>query len=367
MIKFLDLPKINARFESEFKSEFNAFLNSGVYVLGQGVTTFESNYADYCGTKYCIGVSNGFDALALIFKGYLELGVLQKGDEVIVPANTFIASILAIMEVGLKPVLIEPNTDSFNIEASEIEKHISETTKAILIVHLYGQLCDVSEINALAKRNQLLVVEDAAQSTGAIDSLTSKRSGNLCDAAAFSFYPSKNLGALGDAGAVTTNNKALADVIFKLRNYGTSSKYVNDVLGVNNRLDEIQALFLNVKLKFLDIDNAQRLAIAKRYLIEVKNVKIKLPVFNGLRNHVFHLFVVLVENRDDFINYLESHKVQSGIHYPIPPHKQKALHRFNELKFPITEKIHETCVSIPISPVMTKLQVDTVIAILNGY
>ena len=367
MIKFLDLPKINARFESEFKSEFNAFLNSGMYVLGEGVKTFEYNYANYCGTKHCIGVSNGFDALALIFKGYIELGLLKKGDEVIVPANTFIASILAIIEVGLKPILIEPNVDSFNIESSEIEKHISAYTKAILIVHLYGQLCDVAEINALAKRNQLLVIEDAAQSPGAIDRLTSKRSGNLCDAAAFSFYPSKNLGALGDAGAVTTNNKALADVIFKLRNYGTSSKYVNDVLGVNNRLDEIQAVFLNVKLKFLDADNAQRLAIANRYLLEVKNSKIKLPTFNGLRNHVFHLFVVLVNNRDHFIDYLESHKVQSGIHYPIPPHKQKALHRFNELKFPITEKIHETCVSIPISPIMTKLQVDTVIEILNDY
>ncbi|AUC77521.1 DegT/DnrJ/EryC1/StrS family aminotransferase [Olleya sp. Bg11-27] len=367
MIKFLDLPKINARFESEFKTEFNAFLNSGVYVLGQGVTAFESNYAKYCGTKYCIGVSNGFDALILIFKGYLELGVLQKGDEVVVPANTFIASILAIMEVGLKPILIEPNMDSFNIEASEIEKHISGNTKAILIVHLYGQLCDVSEINALAKRNRLLVVEDAAQSTGAIDSLTSKRSGNLCDAAAFSFYPSKNLGALGDAGAVTTNNKALADVIFKLRNYGTASKYINDVLGVNNRLDEIQALFLNVKLKFLDADNAERVAIAKRYLLEVKNPRIKLPKCNGLRNHVFHLFVVMVDNRDHFIQYLKAHNIQPAIHYPIPPHKQKALKRFNVLKFPITEKIHDTCVSLPISPIMTDLEVTSVIKTLNDY
>jgi len=367
MIKFLDLPKINARFESEFKAEFNTFLNSGVYVLGQGVKTFESNYADYCGTKYCIGVSNGFDALALIFKGYLELGLLQKGDEVIVPANTFIASILSIIEVGLKPILIEPNLDSFNIEASEIEKHISGTTKAILIVHLYGQLCDVSEINTLANHNQLLVIEDAAQSTGAIDNLTSKRSGNLCDAAAFSFYPSKNLGALGDAGAVTTNNKALADVIFKLRNYGTSSKYVNDVLGVNNRLDEIQALFLNVKLKFLDADNTQRLVIAQRYLLEVTNAKIKMPRFNDLRNHVFHLFVVLVDNRDHFIQYLKEHNIEAAIHYPIPPHKQKALQIFNDLKFPITDKIHDTCVSLPISPVMTDLEVTTVIKTLNDY
>ncbi len=367
MIKFLDLPKINARFESQFKTEFSSFLDSGHYILGEGVKIFETNFASFCGTKYCIGVSNGFDALTLIFKGYLELGLLKKGDEVLVPANTFIASVLALIEAGLQPVFVEPNSETFNIEASEIKKHISKKTKAILIVHLYGQLCNTEAILKLANQNKLLVVEDAAQAHGALNESLNAKAGNLVNAAAFSFYPSKNLGALGDAGAITTNNTDLAKVILKLRNYGTSSKYKNDVLGVNNRLDEVQALFLNVKLQALNNDNLHRQTIAKRYIAEVNNNKIKLPQYNGTQNHVFHLFVVLVKNREDFIQYLFKNGIETGIHYPIPPHKQKALKRFNHLKFPITEKIHETCVSLPISPVMTDLEVDKVIKSLNSY
>lgn len=367
MIKFLDLPKINARFESQFKTEFAAFLKSGHYILGKGVKTFETNYATFCGTKHCIGVGNGFDALTLLFKGYLELGLLEKGDEVLVPANTFIASVLAILEAGLQPVFVEPNPESFNIEASEIEKHISKHTKAILIVHLYGQLCKTQAIVNLANQHKLLVIEDAAQAHGATSYTLNIKAGNLSDAAAFSFYPSKNLGALGDAGAITTNNTDLANVIFKLRNYGTTSKYQNDVLGVNSRLDEIQALFLDVKLKALNTDNLHRQTIAKRYMTEVNNSKIKLPFYDGSQNHVFHLYVVLVDNREDFIKHMLNNNVETAIHYPIPPHKQKALKQFNNLKFPITEKIHETCVSLPISPIMTALEVDKVIKSLNSY
>lgn len=365
MIKFLDLHKINMRFETEFKTKFEAFLKSGWYILGDGVKQFESEFSAYCGTKYCIGTSNGLDALELIFKGYLELGVLQPKDEVIVPANTYIASIISIINTGLTPVLVEPDPKTFNIDVEEVEKHISAKTKAILAVHLYGQLCDMDSINKLAKHKNLLVIEDAAQAHGATNNI--KKADGFGNAAAFSFYPAKNLGALGDAGAITTNNEALAEVIFKLRNYGSSTKYVNDFIGSNNRLDEIQALFLSTKLKHLDTDNLRRQEIAKRYLSEVNNPKIKLPFYDGSSNHVFHLFVVLVDNRQEFINYLKVNKIESSIHYPTAPHQQKALYRFNSLKFPLTEKIHETCVSLPISPVMTQEEVDQVITTINNY
>lgn len=365
MIKFLDLHKINERFETEFKTKFDAFLKRGWYILGDGVKQFESEFSAYCGTKYCIGTSNGLDALELIFKGYLELGVLQPKDEVIVPANTYIASIISIINTGLTPVLVEPDPKTFNVDVEEIEKHISSQTKAILAVHLYGQLCDMNNINKLAKHKNLLVIEDAAQAHGATNS--TKKAGGFGNAASFSFYPAKNLGALGDAGAITTNNEALAEVIFKLRNYGSSTKYVNDFIGRNNRLDEIQALFLSTKLKHLDADNLKRQDVAKRYLFEVNNPKIKLPFYGGSSNHVFHLFVVLVGNRQEFINYLKANKIESSIHYPTAPHHQKALYRFNNQKFPLTEKIHETCVSLPISPVMTQDEVDHVITTINNY
>ena len=366
MIKFLDLHKINARFETEFQDEFQRFLYSGHYVLGEGVSTFETNFAKYCGTKHCVGVSNGLDALILIFKAYLQLGKLQKGDSVLVPANTYIASIIAIIEAGLKPVFVEPSLETYNCDALAFSKSISKETKAILTVHLYGQLADSEAVFKLAKDNNLLLIEDAAQAQGT-ENNKGICAGNISDAAGFSFYPSKNLGALGDAGAVTTNDTELATVVRQLRNYGTVSKYENIRLGVNNRIDDLQARFLNIKLKYLDNDNDYRRNIAKRYLDEIKNDKIKLPFWDGSKNHNFHLFVVLVETRTDFIDYLAKNNIQASIHYPKPPHKQKALEGFSELHFPVTEYIHETCVSLPISPVLSSTEVDEVVETINAF
>lgn len=366
MIQFLDLQAINSRFESDFKKTFNEFLVSGRYILGDGVKTFETNFANYCGTKYCIGVGNGLDALVLIFRAYIELGKLKKGDEVIVPANTYIASILAIIHADLIPVFVEPELDTYNISPEKIKEAISQQTKAILAVHLYGQLADMSAINNLANLNNLLVIEDAAQAHGAVYS-NGKRAGNLGNAAGFSFYPSKNLGALGDGGAVTTNDEELANVIYKLRNYGTSTKYENDYIGFNSRLDEIQALFLNIKLNELDEDNAKRVQIAQEYLSHITSSKIELPYFSNQKDHVFHQFVVSVEKRDAFIHYLKNNKVETLIHYPIPPHKQKALYKYSHLKLPITEQIHKNVVSIPLSPIMTNAQINRIIKLLNAY
>ncbi|WP_054851768.1 DegT/DnrJ/EryC1/StrS aminotransferase family protein [Olleya sp. ITB9] len=366
MIKFLDLHKINHRFETDFKKQFTSFLNSGHYVLGEGVSNFESQFATYCNTKHCVGVSSGLDALILIFKAYIQLGKLQVGDQVLVPANTYIASIISILEVGLTPVFVEPELATFNCSANQYKQHITKKTKAILMVHLYGQLANAKAILELTENNNLLLIEDAAQAHGAKDS-KGGLAGSLSHAAAFSFYPSKNLGALGEAGAITTNDNTLAVVVKQLRNYGTISKYNNERLGVNNRLDDVQARFLSVKLQALDQDNQNRKAIAKRYLANIKNSKITLPYYDGSDNHVFHLFVVLVENRKEFMDYLEANLVQSAIHYPVPPHKQKALGRFNDLKLPITEKIHDTCVSLPISPVMSEDQVKKVITLINNY
>lgn len=366
MIKFLDLHKMNARFETQFQEQFKQFLDSGYYVLGKQVATFETNFANYCGTKHCIGTSNGLDALILIFKAYKELGVLHDKDEVIVPANTYIASIISVMQAGLKPVFVEPELDTYNISVANIEKHITPKTKAILAVHLYGQIADMERINILAKKHDILVIEDAAQAHGAVDE-NNKKAGNLSDAAAFSFYPSKNLGALGDAGAVTTNHTALAEVIKKIRNYGASKKYVNELIGFNNRLDEIQAAFLNIKLPTLDADNEIRRQVAKRYIAEVNNEKVILPFYNNSNNHVFHVFVVLVENRDHFIKYLNQHQIETLMHYPIAPHKQEAFKAFESLELPITEEIHKNIVSLPMSPVLTDDEVTQVIKILNGY
>ncbi|WP_299890751.1 DegT/DnrJ/EryC1/StrS aminotransferase family protein [uncultured Lacinutrix sp.] len=366
MIKFLDLKSINKRFDKAFENEFSQFLSSGQYILGQGVVKFEENFANYCGTKYCIGVSNGLDALIIVFKAYMQLGKLHKGDEVIVPANTFIATILALVDVGLKPVFVEPNKKTFNCEAVEIEKSITNKTKAIVIVHLYGQLAEMDSIIKLSKEKNLLLIEDAAQAHGAISD-TGKKAGNLSDVATFSFYPAKNLGALGDAGAITTNDKDLAIICKQIRNYGSDTKYKNERLGVNNRLDEVQALFLNVKLKALDNDNEQRRHVAKRYLKEINNPKIKLPFYSGSTNHVFHLFVVLIDDRTHFINYLKAKGIESAIHYPIPPHKQKAFEVFNGLQLPITEQIHNNCVSLPMSPIMTPNDIDAIITTINEY
>ncbi|HWR94275.1 MAG TPA: DegT/DnrJ/EryC1/StrS family aminotransferase [Flavobacterium sp.] len=365
MISFLDLHKINQPYETAYQEKLKSVLDKGWYILGEELKVFETSFANYCGTKYCIGVGNGLDALTLIFKAYIQLGKMQKGDEVIVPANTYIASILAIIEADLVPVLVEPKLETFNINPDLILEKITPKTKAILAVHLYGQLAEMNEINKIALQHNLLVIEDAAQSHGAIKEST--KAGNFGNAAGFSFYPGKNLGALGDAGAITTNEYDLAKMLFSIRNYGSEKKYYHDFIGVNSRLDELQAAFLNVKLPYLDKENNHRKEIANRYLSEIKNNKIILPKYDGSDNHVFHLFVIRTENRVELQDYLLENGIQTIIHYPVPPHQQKALSSWNLESYPITETIHQTVLSLPISPVITTEEVDFVIEILNKY
>ena len=367
MISFLDLKKINKPYETAFQEKLKSVLQSGWYILGNEVEVFESNFAQHCGTKHCIGTGNGLDALVLIFKAYIQLGMLKKGDEVIVPANTYIASILSILQAGLIPVLVEPKLETYNINPDLIAEKITPKTKAILAVHLYGQLAEMNTINETAIANKLLVIEDAAQSHGATIDFDNRKVGNLSNAAAFSFYPGKNLGALGDAGAVTTNDSELAKVIQSLRNYGSETKYYNEYIGVNSRLDELQAAFLNVKLPYLNSENQKRRIIAKCYLSRIKNDKLVLPYWDGTKNHVFHLFVIRTKNRNALQLYLKENGIEIKIHYPIPPHKQKALASFNNLSFPVTEKIHDEVLSIPICPVMTMDEVNYVVSILNKY
>lgn len=369
MISFLDLKKINAPHENAFLEKTKSLLNSGWYILGNEVENFEKNFATYCGAKHCIGVGNGLDALVLIFKAHLEIGNLQKGDEVIVPANTYIASVLAILHADLIPVFVEPNIDTFNIDINLIQQKITQKTKAILVVHLYGQLCNMCEIYKIAAQNNLIIVEDAAQSQGAKpkSSLSENHIFLSWTAAAHSFYPSKNLGALGDGGAVTTNNAQLAKTIQLLRNYGSDKKYFNKIVGFNSRLDEIQAAFLNVKLPFLDSENQARRNVATRYVTEIQNPKIKVPFWDKTENHVFHLFVILTKNRDHFMEFMLQNNIQTMIHYPVAPHKQLALSQFSGLSLPITEQIHEQCVSLPMSPVLTDNEVSKIIEAINQY
>ena len=366
MIPFLDLHKINVRFETNFQSRFNDFLDSGYYILGNSVQDFEREYAAYCGTAYCIGVGNGLDALRLILEAYKVLGRLKEGDEVLVASNTYIATIIAIKQAGLEPVLVEAEVEAYNFDLHALEASMTGKTKAIMPVHLYGQLSPMSALRAIAKIKGLLLIEDAAQAHGAKD-VDGKRAGNLGDAAGFSFYPTKNLGALGDGGAVTTNDEALAAVIRKLRSYGSSSKYVNEYIGINSRLDELQAAFLSCKLPYLDRDNQRRRVIANRYFSEIKNDKLSLPSYDGSENHIFHLFVVMVKDRNDFIEYLTENSVGTLIHYPIAPHHQKAFVEYKHLDFPITEKIHREVVSIPMSPILTEEEVTQVISVINSY
>jgi dTDP-4-amino-4,6-dideoxygalactose transaminase len=365
MIHFLNLKKLNHPFEVAFQNKMKQFLDEGWYILGKEVKQFETNFAHYCGTKYCIGVGNGLDALVLIFKAYIQLGKLQKGDEVIVPANTYIASMLAILEADLIPVLVEPRAETFNLNPDAIEEKITTKTKAILAVHLYGQLAEMEAINTIATKHNLLVIEDAAQAHGA--EWKGVKAGNFGNAAGFSFYPGKNLGALGDAGAITTNEDALAAVLFQLRNYGSKVKYENEIIGVNSRLDELQAAFLNIKLKQLDVQNEIRRSIAKRYFSGIKNDKIVLPTRNLFQNHVFHLFVIRTSNRAKLQNYLYENGIETLIHYPIAPHQQKAFANWNDLSFPITEKIHEEVLSIPLNSSLSEDEIQHIIATLNRY
>lgn len=366
MIPFLDLKKINEPYETAFQEKLKLVLDNGWYILGKETENFEKAFAEYCQTQYCIGVGNGFDALVLIFKGYIELGKIKKGDEVIVPANTYIASILAILQADLIPVLVEPKLETYNINPDLIPEKITSKTKAILAVHLYGQLAEMDKIKEIADQNNLLIVEDSAQSHGAERNLQSKIY-NLKSAIAYSFYPGKNLGCLGDGGAITTNDPELAKVLFSLRNYGSEKKYYNEYIGVNSRLDELQAAFLNVKLPNLDADNEMRRTIAKRYLAGIKNDKIELPFWDFSNNHVFHLFVIRTKNRDHLQQYLAEKNIQTVIHYPVPPHEQKAFKDWNNLSFPITEKIHNEVLSLPMSPVLTETEVNYIIEILNQY
>ena len=366
MIHFLNLRKLNQPFEVAFQKKMKQFLDGGWYILGNEVKQFETDFASYCSTKHCIGVGNGLDALVLIFKAYIHLGKLEKGDEVIVPANTYIASVLAILQADLVPVLVEPRLETFNINPEEIEAKITSKTKAILPVHLYGQLCEMKAINEIAQKHNLLVIEDAAQAHGSQFS-ENEKAGNLSHASAFSFYPGKNLGALGDGGAITTNDDGLAEVLFSMRNYGSKVKYENEIIGVNSRLDELQAAFLNIKLKQLDSENEFRRSMAKRYLSEIKNEKVIMPSWDLSQNHVFHLFVIRTSNRLELQNYLKENGIETMIHYPIPPHKQKALSNWNNLSFPITEKIHDEVLSIPLNSGLKASEIQHIITILNQY
>jgi dTDP-4-amino-4,6-dideoxygalactose transaminase len=368
MIPFLDLKSINLAYEQQLLEAFTRVLHSGWYIKGQEVSAFEKEFAAYCEVQHCIGVANGLDALSLIFEAYLLMGRLHQNDEVLVPANTYIASILAITRNGLKPLLIEPDELTYNINPALIEQQITPRTKAILAVHLYGRVAEMSQLRELATKHQLLLIEDAAQAQGAL--LNGKRTGNLGDAAGFSFYPGKNLGALGDAGAVTTNDPLLAEVITSIHNYGSKIKYENEFPGTNSRLDELQAAFLRVKLPDLDNANTYRSNIAEKYLRGIINPLIKLPAKPAMEmSNVWHLFPVRIQYnmRSAFIKYLNDHHIQTVIHYPVPPHKQKAYAAWNHLSFPLTEAIHEEVLSLPISNVMPDEMVQEVIRVCNQF
>ncbi len=366
MIKFLDLQKINQQYKTEIESKLIDVFNSGWYLQGKENQEFERNLSSYLNVPFVVGVANGLDALRLILKAYIELGIMTEGDEIIVPANTYIASLLAITDNKLVPVLIEPSINNYNIDSNNIEAKITTKTKAIMIVHLYGQIIFNNQLKEIATKHQLKIIEDNAQAIGA--EKNGVKSGNLGDAAGFSFYPGKNLGALGDGGAVACQDKILANTIRAIANYGSNQKYVNDYKGLNSRLDELQAAVLNVKLKYIDEDNEKRRSIAKRYCAEITNTNIILPQYpDNELEHVWHLFVIRSSNREALQNYLTKNNIQTLIHYPIPPHKQKAYIEYNNLALPITEKIHNEVLSLPISPVLNEEEVSYVIKILNNY
>lgn len=365
MIEFLNLYKINQRYEQEILSEIKEVLQSGRYIQGEKTRQFENNFASYCGVKHCIGVGNGLDALSLIFEAYKVLGILEEGDEVIVPSNTYIASVFSISRNKLKVVLAEPDEKTFNLDPEEVKKKITSKTRAIMPVHLYGQPADMNEILEIAAQFKLKVVEDAAQAHGA--RYFDKRTGSLSDAAGFSFYPAKNLGAFGDGGAITTNDDQLAETIRALGNHGSLKKYYSIYPGTNSRLDEVQAAILNVKLKYLDQDNSKRNQIALSYLKNIKNLFIQLPYVGEHRAHVWHLFVVRVKSRKHFQGYLSKNGIQTMIHYPVPPHKQDAYKEWNAMSLPLTERIHEEVISLPMSPVLSEEEIEKVIEIVNGY
>ena len=366
MIPFFNIKAENKVYSDDFADQLSLFMESGQYILGDAVENFEKKYAAFCGSNYCVGTSNGLDALRLIFESYKSLGQLQDGDEVLVPAHTYIASILAVIQAGLKPVFVEPSDGYFNMDVNQAEQLTTSSVKACLVVHLYGQLVDVNLFKIYAKKHGVLLIEDAAQAHGAI-SKGGFKAGAIGDAAAFSFYPTKNIGALGDAGAVTTDNELLAKEIKALQNYGSPKKYVHDKVGFNMRLDPLQARFLTVKLANYATACKRRIAIASRYLDEINNSKVLLPACKLDGSHVFHLFVVRVANRNDFMEFLTTKGVGSLVHYPVPPNKQKALSEYNHLSFPKTEKYHSEVISIPLYPSLNENEVQHIIDVLNSY
>jgi dTDP-4-amino-4,6-dideoxygalactose transaminase len=365
MIKFLDLQKINNIYQQELKDACSRVIDSGWYIRGKECDAFEKEFAEYCGTKYCVGVANGLDALILIIRAYKELGVFKSGDEIIVPANTYIASILAISANDMVPVLVEPNFDDYLLDVSKINKSITTRTVAIMPVHLYGQTCQMDLINDIAKKHSLKVIEDSAQSHGAY--FSNKRSGNLGDASGFSLYPGKNLGALGDGGAVTTNCKELADTIKALSNYGSHEKYKNIYKGTNSRLDEIQAAMLGVKLKYLDKDVDYRRNIANYYLANITNQKVTLPKVRNDNNHAWHVFVIKTSDRNALQKYLLDNAIETVIHYPIAPHHQNAYSELSYNSYPVSEQIHEQILSLPIGQHLSMDDIINICEVLNRY
>lgn len=373
MIKFLDIQAINRQYAEELKNTACEVIDSGWYVKGERLSRFETDLAAWLGVKYAIGVANGLDALRLILKAYIEIGVMKEGDEVIVPANTYIASILAITENRLKPVLVEPDINTYNLDIPLIEQHITARTRAIMVVHLYGQVCWGPGLEIIANKYKLKIIEDNAQAIGSM--WNGKRSGSLGHAAGNSFYPGKNLGALGDAGAVTTNDDQLAEVVRALGNYGSKQKYINEYQGLNSRLDEIQAAFLDVKLKYIDAENQSRRDNAKYYCENIKNPAIILPDHNNFSlftlpsslSHVWHLFVIRTKKRDELQRYLSDQGIQTLIHYPVPPHKQNAYKEWRKRSFPITEQIHREVLSLPMSPVLKDFELKNIADVLNDF
>ena len=365
MIDFLNLGKVNSQYQEELKAACRRVIDSGWYIQGKELETFESSFADWNGSNFCIGVGNGLDALRLVLRGWIELGKLSKGDEVIVQANTYIASVLAISDSGLVPVFAEPDANGFNLTVSQIEAAYTERTKVIMPVHLYGEISPMDEIVDWAKLHGVLVLEDCAQAHGA--SLGNKKAGTWGDAGAFSFYPGKVLGALGDAGAIVTNDQNLNDMLRMLRNYGSQKRYQHDVQGLNSRLDELQAALLSVKLRHLDDEIAARRRIAKSYISGLKNTAIDLPTWSEEESHVWHLFVVKTNDRDRLQSYLSTKGIDTSIHYPIPVHKQKAYQGYNSLSLPISERLSETVLSLPMSPCLSQQEVEYVVNAINGY
>ena len=370
MIPFLDLKAINAQYRDELVEATTRGIDSGWYIGGSELATFEEEFASYCGVKHAIGVANGLDALILTLRAWKELGKLKDGDEVIVPSNTYIASILAISANNLTPVLVEPNLSTYNLCPKKTEQAITPKTRVILPVHLYGQIADMPAIIEIAKKHDLLVLEDSAQAHGA--SIDGKRVGNWGNASGFSFYPGKNLGALGDAGAITTNDEKLAKMLRALRNYGSHEKYKNLFHGVNSRLDEMQAAMLSVKLKHLNVEIKRRRKIASAYLKGIRNELITLPVregegVNNFEQHVWHVFVIRSEQRDALQKHLAEQDIQTLIHYPIPPHKQQAYKELGDLNYPVSELIHEQILSLPIGPTITMREVKIIIEACNNF